>query len=96
MLDIWAEGIREHNEDINRVFNLEKIYQQYREVIIQILQDGIERGIFKAMDTTFTASLFIGALDGILLQWLMQKDLFDTATLADNFMNIFINGIKKR
>ena len=96
MLDIWAEGIREHNESIKHVFNLEDIYRQYREVIIQILQDGIEKGIFKPMDTTFTASLFIGALDGILLQWLMRKDLFDTATLTDNFMKIFMNGIKTR
>ncbi|MCF7912077.1 MAG: TetR/AcrR family transcriptional regulator [Candidatus Cloacimonetes bacterium] len=95
MLDIWAEGIREHNEEINRVFNLDAVYSQYRDVIIQILQDGVDKGTFCSMDTTFTASLFIGALDGILLQWLMRKDLFDSATLTDNFMKIFINGIKK-
>ncbi|MDP8221609.1 MAG: TetR/AcrR family transcriptional regulator [Candidatus Stygibacter frigidus] len=96
MLDIWAEGIREHNEEINRVFNLELIYSQYRDVIRQILQDGVDKGTFCAMDTTFSASLFIGALDGILLQWLMRKDLFDTASLTENFMKIFMNGIKKR
>ena len=95
VLDIWAEGIREHNENINRVFDLEKIYREYRNVIIQILQDGIDKGSFKAMDTSFTASWFIGALDGIMLQWLIQKDLFDIATLTDNIMSIFINGITK-
>jgi len=95
MLDIWAEGIREHNENINHVFDLERIYREYRNVIIQILQDGIEKGFFKVMDTTLTASLFIGALDGIMLQWLIQKDLFNFATLTENIMSIFINGIKK-
>ncbi|RLC55379.1 MAG: hypothetical protein DRH89_07790 [Candidatus Cloacimonadota bacterium] len=95
MLDIWAEGIRGHNENINHVFDLGKIYREYRNVIIQILQDGIDKGSFKAMDTILTASLFIGALDGIMLQWLIQKDLFDTATLTDNIISIFINGIKK-
>lgn len=95
MLDIWAEGIRERKEKINQILDLRKIYSEYRNIISKILQDGIDKGCFKTMDTTLAASLFIGSLDGIMLQWLIQKDLFDLTTLTDNIISIFVSGIEK-
>jgi AcrR family transcriptional regulator len=95
MLDVWAEGIRTHNENINKVINLDEIYDQYRVLIIKILQEGIDKKIFKPMNTTSVASLVIGALDGIMLQWMMQRDLFDVTSLIESTINIFLNGIMK-
>ncbi|MCD4819972.1 MAG: TetR/AcrR family transcriptional regulator [Candidatus Cloacimonetes bacterium] len=98
MLDIWSEGIRENRENrenINSIFNIEQIYNEYRSMVTEILQEGIEKGYYHEMNTTVVASVFIGALDGISLQRLMQKDLFDLSTLTNDFINLFLNGIVK-
>ncbi len=93
MLDIWGEGIRKNRENINSIFNIEQIYNDYRSMVAKILQEGIKKGYYHEMNTTVVASIFIGALDGISLQRLMQKDLFDLSTLTDDFINLFLNGI---
>ena len=95
MLDIWAEGIREHNEKLKKVFNLEKMYGEFRIIVEDVLQEGINMGKFREMDTTVSAAIIIGALDGILLQWLMQKDLFKADSVTDSFIRLFLNGIIK-
>jgi len=94
MLDIWAEGIRDHNDDLKSIFNLKQLYDKYRIIVKEILQDGVDKGYFQQMNTTVVSSIFIGALDGILLQWLMQKDMFDLSSLGDDFINLFLSGIE--
>ncbi|NOZ60411.1 MAG: TetR family transcriptional regulator [Calditrichaeota bacterium] len=77
MLDFWAEAIRQKDEQRLRVINLEKIYQDFRQIIIAVLQEGIRIGKFKPMNTFMVASLLIGMTDGLMLQWIMDKDLID-------------------
>lgn len=91
MMDYWAEGIRAKNED--SVFNLKKIYAEYRVSIQALLDEGVSRKKFKPVDTRITASLLIGMLDGIALQWIMDRDLFRFTEIADAIKKSFINGL---
>jgi len=91
MMDYWAEGIRAKNED--SVFNLKKIYAEYREAIQALLDEGVARKKFKPVDTQITASILIGMLDGIALQWIMDRDLFRFTEIADAIKKSFINGL---
>ena len=74
-LDLWAEGLR-HNNQLSG-FDISRVYQKYRQQIIRILNEGIRQNRFKNIDPTITAAVIIGSLDGLLIQWLMDRNIFN-------------------
>ena len=91
MMDYWAEGIRAKNED--SIFNLKKIYAEYRNAISVLLNEGIVKKKFKTVNTKITASILIGMLDGIALQWIMDRKLFRFNEVSEAVKNSFIKGL---
>lgn len=89
MLDMWAEGIRHGQQKID----LNTMYEEYRSQIIGILDEGIRQKRFKPMNTTIVSSVIIGTLDGLLIQWIMDKDIFSVKEAMSTLENIIINGI---
>lgn len=96
MMEFWAEGIRNKNQDILDAINLKGVYSDYRKMVQQILKKGIEKGVFKPMDTKSTASVLIGALDGIMLQWIMDRKAINLRKVPVVLLDGFIEGIRKR
>ena len=96
MMEFWAEGIRNKNLDILDAINLKGVYSNYRKMIQQILKNGIEKGMFKPMDTKLIASVLIGALDGIMLQWIMDRKAINLQKVPVVLLDGFIEGIRKR
>lgn len=93
MMAFWSEGMRQKNEQMMKIINLKGVYDEYRTVIASILQEGIEKGEFKPMDTFITASVLIGAMDGILIQCVMDPNIFSPQKAVAFLHQIFINGI---
>lgn len=92
LMDFWAEGVR-HKEKTT-VFDLNKIYYEYRAMIVGILEDGISGGSIKKVNTKITASIIIGSIDGIMLQWILDNDVFDLNEAADVLYKTIITGLK--
>lgn len=95
MMAFWSEGIRNKNERILKIIDLEKVYSEFRGLISSILAEGIKRGQFRKVDTFLTASVLIGTMDGILLQWIMYPDIFTPARAVSVLMDTYLNGLKK-
>ena len=92
MLDFWAEGLRSENKD--KGFDLNKMYADYRIQLQDILNEGIEKGCFKPeINSLVLASIIFGALDGIMIQWILDKSLFELSDAVDEFARITIDGI---
>ena len=92
MMDFWAEGIRRREED--SIFNLKQLYAENRQLIIEILEEGIAKGKIRAVDSTIAASIIIGALDGLFLQWLVDQDLFRFEESSEVFIKTFLQGLQ--
>ena len=95
ILEFWAEGIRAKDDAVTNAINLKQVYQSYRTMIVQILNAGIEQGIFRKLDPVPYASFLIGAMDGLMLQWVMEPELFDVNQVTEAFCDGLLNGIKK-
>ena len=93
MLDFWAEAVRKKDEKKLDIVKLEKIYEDFRKIIKSILDEGIRLGKFKAVDTFYTASLMLGAMDGMMIQWIMNKNIFDVKKATEHSMKVFLEGI---
>lgn len=95
MMDFWAEGIRTKDEKIMNIINLEQIYTDFRQMIAGILDDGIRKGVFRVVDTQSLSAVLIAAMDGVMLQWIMDKNLLNLHQVANVMLDALINGIKK-
>jgi TetR/AcrR family fatty acid metabolism transcriptional regulator len=96
MMDIWAEGIRNKNEKILEAINLKQIYAQYRTQIISILKQGIEQHMFKPIDTQALAALIIGALDGVMLQWIVDRNKINIHTVSEVLLETVLSFLQKK
>jgi len=94
MLDFWAEAVRKKDERELGIVNLEKIYTDFRVIIQSILEEGIQRGHFRDQDAYHTASLMLGAMDGIMIQWILDKSHFDLIKVTEHSLDIFLSGIR--
>jgi AcrR family transcriptional regulator len=93
MLDIWAESVRLHQG--KDVFGLNKMYRTYREQIAEILKEGIKKGAFKPMDVTVASAIIIGTMDGIMIQWLLDRNIFKIKPALDQLAELVVNGMLK-
>ena len=91
ILDFWAEGLRSHKDKVE--FDLSSMYRKYRTQIIRILDEGIKQKKFKPVDTTITSSIIIGTLDGLMIQWFMDRDLYQVREAIEQLSSIIIDGL---
>ena len=64
-------------------------------MIGDILHDGMKKGIFREVDANSLASIIIGSMDGIMLQWIINKNAVDLDKVGDVMVDSLLNGIKK-
>ncbi len=95
IMEFWAEGMRNKDEKILGIFNLKQIYAEYRTLISDILKEGIQNGVFREVDTISLAAILIAAMDGVTLQWIMEKDLLNIRQISNVLLDILLDGIKK-
>ena len=95
MMDFWAEGIRNKDEKILNSIDLRKIYHDFRIIIQAIIDNGINQGVFRRVDSHHLASLIIGSLDGIMLQWIMDHKAIDLEKVTGSVIDNFLNGLYK-
>lgn len=96
MMDFWAEGVRNKNREVLDTIDLRGIYSRYRKMIKGILDNGIKQGVFREMDSKMVASVFIGTLDGIMLQWILDHRAINIRKGYQVLLESMIEGIKKK
>lgn len=93
MMDFWAEGVRSKHTEFLKILDLEKFYLEFRAMFVQILRDGVEKGVFKSIDPQIIASALIALMDGMLLQWIISRDIFNPRQAMKISLDALLNGI---
>ena len=70
-----------------------EMYAYYRENLKGLLDACVTAGHIKPVDTAITASLILGALDGLMIQWIVDKSVFDIGEALEQMLEIFAAGI---
>ncbi len=73
LVDLW--GRRGSSEEENR-FDADA-YEPSRHYLSHILEAGRERGEFRHLPVRATASLIQAAIDGVMLQWVLDEESVD-------------------
>ena len=85
----------ELNADVDFEPPLRNVYQEYQKFISQLIQRGINQGLFKKeLDPDLTALTFIAFHDGVLNQWVLNRSFIDGEQYVKTFRTVFMEGIK--
>lgn len=92
IFQIWAEGMLSGHE----LIDLKEIYDVYRTSIGELLEEGINQSVFRRHDVDLTASVLIGAMDGLALQWATDPDSVPLDKATNALVALLHNGLAKR
>lgn len=86
--------LRQSNPELRRQIN--DVLKKYLTLIDQIVQSGIEQGIFASeTDPLLARQMIFGTLDESVTSWLLKDRKFDLVSLVDPIHNLFLNGLKR-
>ena len=90
LLDIWVAGMR----DPDRFeINFAEAYAEYRALLQELLEEAQARGDVSDDLPKIAPSVLIGAIDGLLLQWLLDPDSVDFVDSADDVLDVLYRGV---
>lgn len=94
MFDLWSESIKGKDSKSLIYTEMSKFYQAYREIFADIIVEGMGDGSFvKNINPHNAASLIVGGLDGIMVQWVLDRENFNYRDVVKTAASIFIKGI---
>jgi AcrR family transcriptional regulator len=93
MLDFWAEGIRQKQN--SATFSLKKIYDENRDMLKSILDECVAREKIHPVNTHAVASIILGALDGLMLQWIIEPEILSIEESLEEMEKFILKGLKK-
>ena len=96
IMDFWSEGIRNKSARVTEIIDLKQVYTDYRLMISGILEEGVRNGVFRVENSSLTASVLIGAMDGIVLQWILDPKVLDPREAVGVLLESYLSGIRAR
>jgi hypothetical protein len=91
MFDFWAAGLP-RREGESFVAGLDKFYEKYKKYLVELLEEGINKKIFRPVDKPLMASVIIALMDGIMFQVLMGL-LKNEPRLGENVSRLVLKSI---
>ena len=94
-MEFWAASSSSQMQDRFKA-NFRNTYQEFRDIVKSLIQEGIERGEFRSdINPDSVAAALVGAWDALFLQAWLEDD-FDPVTIAREFLSIMIKGLSRR
>lgn len=94
VFEFWSEGIKQ-NESRGMLYReMKNFYFSFREIFADIIIEGMGDGSFrKDINPHAVASVLIGALDGALVQWFLDKQAIDYSLIVRTLTDTILQGI---
>jgi len=89
LIDFWAQ--MNHDNRIRQA-NV-KLFQSYRDEISSIIEEGIAKGVFAAMDVKFTSVIIISLIQGTIIQYVIDNGAFDYRELKEKIKQQILSKV---
>lgn len=92
MLDIWVAGM----QDPERFgIDFKTLYAEYRALVRRLLGEARMRGEIRDDLPDLTPAILIGAIEGVLLQWVIDPGGVDFPEAADDILDVLYGGVRR-
>lgn len=84
----------EMNTDVDFEPALRGIYLDYQKFIATLIKQGIKQGVFKkGLNPDLVALTFMALHDGVLHQWMLNRQFVDGGEYVRTFRYVFVSGL---
>ncbi|MFQ5989373.1 MAG: TetR/AcrR family transcriptional regulator [Candidatus Methylomirabilales bacterium] len=90
--DYWAEGGRGEQQTLLQT-RLREAYAVAREDVAAIIAAGVKDGSFRCENPLLAAASILATLDGLVLQWLCDRDAFDLDAIGKNLTEMILRSL---
>jgi len=91
-VEFWRLSFSEKNKESLRLIN--DFYVQFSIQIESYIQDGVKNKEFKKCDTKKVASTIIALIDGLWIQYILNRDDFSLAEYSNYAIKTILKGIE--
>ena len=91
--DFWAEGGRGQQEALLQT-QMRQAYAESRSDVAAIIDAGAQDGSFRQVEPTLTAASILASLDGLVLQWLCDRNAFDLDLMRKNLIESTLRSLR--
>lgn len=86
----------ELNADVDFEPALKDCYKDYTDIVRDIISQGIRQGLFRRdLDADMAALAFVAFHDGVLHQWVLNRNHLDGEAYMHTFRQILLHGLVK-
>jgi AcrR family transcriptional regulator len=92
MIDVWAQNSQD--PDVNEA--AVTVYNRFRQPLVQLIEEGVASGEFKAVDAGALASILFALYDGLAVQWMIDETMVDWDAVSETVTQTFVAGLLAR
>lgn len=92
LLDLWVAGL--HNENLPQI-DFKRLYSEYRALVRRLLEEAIAEGTVRDDLPPHAPSVVLAAVDGIVLQWLMDPEAVPIDRMGEQVMDTLFKGLRR-
>jgi len=93
-LEIFLQGFRDEFKGIGK-FSFSAVLREMYDIFKPLVDEGIDAGVFKPLDSEHVTFILFAALDGIGLHYFINRDYYDKEKLKTITKEIFLSGLLK-
>ena len=91
--DFWAQGGRGEHQALFQT-RLRDAYALSRDEVAAIISAGVQDGSFRPVDPPRTAASLLACLDGLVVQWLCDRNAFDLDRMRDDLITGTLRSLR--
>jgi AcrR family transcriptional regulator len=76
--------------------SIKTYFQNFHELLVALIQQGIERGEFRPVDVLAAATALDAVFEGLIVRWLIDPDAVQWASLGEAAIRLMLDGLKHR
>jgi AcrR family transcriptional regulator len=89
-LDVWARNGQD--PEVHQVAIA--VYNRFRDSVVQVIEEGIVQGEFKAVDATAMGSILVALYDGLMVQVMLDQGLVDWRAISETMRKTLVAGLR--
>jgi AcrR family transcriptional regulator len=91
--DFWTEAIHHRKGRATIGKELIEVHEKLRGKLREVLERGVQEGVFRRIDTESEASAISAMQDGLMLRWLVERDVSKLRISVQKGVDSYLRGI---
>jgi AcrR family transcriptional regulator len=92
LFEFYAAAL--HQDGVRQ--SIKTYFQNFHEVLVALIQQGIEREEFRPVDELAAATALDAVFEGLIVRWLIDPDAVQWASLGEAAIRLTLDGLKHR